>query len=101
MLRHERWLMPIAVVFGALLGYVDTRPGWDDTGVSALAVVVCAGLLGALAPRRPWLWALLVGGWLPALNIVLHGNYGALLAMPFALVGAYGGALAGRVLGGA
>ena len=48
-------------------------------------------------PARPWRWALLVGLWIPAINVARHRNFGSVLALAFCLVGAYLGALAGRL----
>ena len=98
-----RWkpLIPLALILGLLIALVDSSPGWDDTGVTAAAVFVCCGLLGALHPARPWLWALAVGAWIPALGIVQDWNYASLLALVLALSGAYAGALASRSLGAA
>ena len=62
-------LVPAALVLGLLIALVDTSPGWDDTGVTAAAVFACCGLLSTLHPARPWLWALAVGMWIPALGI--------------------------------
>jgi hypothetical protein len=84
-------VLAVALCVGALIAYVDSQPGWDDTGVTALAILVCCGVLGAAAPRWPWLWALAVGLWIPAAGILLTRNFGALLALPFAFAGAYGG----------
>ncbi len=70
-------------------------------------------LLGLLQPRRPWLWAVLVGIWVPLLDTVLprvglapQENGGppgflsglALTAVVMAacFVGAFAGALLGR-----
>jgi hypothetical protein len=39
----------------------------------------------------PWLWALCIGVWIPIMGIALHQNYGALLALVFAFIGAYAG----------
>jgi hypothetical protein len=87
-----------AIVAGLGIAWVDTRPGWDDTGISALAVVAVCALFGALRPHHAWVWALLVGVWIPALNIALHHNYGALMALGIALIGAYIGAGGRRLL---
>jgi hypothetical protein len=84
-------LLPAAVVLGLLIAYVDSRPNWDDTGVTAAAVFAVAGLWGVLGPERPWLWALAVGGWIPVVGIVTTGNYGSLLALAVAFAGAYAG----------
>ena len=94
--RAMRWkpLIPLALILGLLIALVDSSPGWDDTAVTAAAVFVCCGLLGALHPARPWLWVLAVGAWIPALGIVQDWNYASLLALVLALSGAYAGALA-------
>ena len=85
-------LLAVALALGGLISYVDSRPGWDDTGVTAVAVLVCCGVLGFAGPSRPWLWALAVGLWIPMLGILRVHNYGALLALAFAVAGAYAGA---------
>jgi hypothetical protein len=84
-------LFVVAFCLGGLIAYVDSRPNWDDAGITALAIVVGCGLLGVAGPRRPWLWALTVGSWIPVLGILLAGNYGTLLTLPFAFGGAYAG----------
>ncbi len=76
---------------GGLITYVDSRPTWDDTGVTAAALLASAGVLGFLAPARPWLWALAVGVWIPLLAVIRTENYGAVLALAVAFVGAYAG----------
>ena len=68
-------LLALALGLGGLITYVDTRPNWDDTGVTAMAIFLSCGLLGAVGPRRPWLWALAVGIWIPVLGIAVTGNY--------------------------
>ena len=95
------WLLLLgALALGLLLALVDASPGWDDTGVSAAGVLLAAAVFGAARPARAWLWALAVGLWIPVLGIVLHGNPAALLALVPALVGAFAGAGARRLLTG-
>jgi hypothetical protein len=84
-------LLPVAVFLGLSIAYVDSQPNWDDTGITALALLLSCGVLGALGPERPWLWALSVGGWIPAYGIASSRNFGSLLALVFAFVGAYAG----------
>jgi len=96
---RDRWLfmfVPLALALGLAITYVDSSPGWDDTGVSAAAVLSTSGLFGVLYPARPWLWALLVGVWIPALGIVREFNYASLLALVFSFAGAYAGAVVRR-----
>jgi hypothetical protein len=90
-------LLAAALAAGGLIAYVDSRPGWDDTGVSAAAIFGLCGLFGAAGPGRPWLWAVAVGAWVPAFGLALSANYGALLALPVAFAGAYAGAAVRRL----
>ena len=87
----QRILLSVALVLGGLLTYVDSSPGWDDTGVMAGAIFLASGLLGFLGPQRPWLWALALGLWIPLLGIVREQNYGSLVALVLAFAGAYAG----------
>jgi hypothetical protein len=93
---RDRWLFilaPLALVLGLAIAYVDSSPGWDDTGVSAAAVLSVSGAFGLLHPGRPWFWALAVGAWIPAFGIVREFNYASLLALAFSFAGAYAGAV--------
>ncbi|HEX4859540.1 MAG TPA: hypothetical protein VFV17_11010 [Usitatibacteraceae bacterium] len=88
----QKTLMAIALVLGGLVTYVDTRPTWDDTGITAAVLLAVAGVLGFFGHARPWLWALAVGSWIPLIAIARSQNYAALLALVFAFAGAYAGA---------
>ena len=100
-MRHRQLLIPVALLLGLLIALADTSPGWDDTGISAVALLGGCALLGAVDPARPWRWALLVGLWIPVLNVAVSRNYGSLLALAVAFVGAYLGSFAGRLARGA
>jgi hypothetical protein len=78
---------------GLAIAWVDTRPGWDDTGVTA-GLLAIAAAAGALARVPPWLAAALAAG--PLLIAELPRGTGVLLAIPVALVGAYVGELVRR-----
>ena len=93
-----KFLMPLALVLGLLIAFVDASPCWDDTGVTAVMVFTSCGILGAIHPRRAWQWALAVGLWIPALGIALHQNYESWAALAVALVGAYAGKLINRAI---
>ena len=86
-------MVPLALTLGVSIAYVDSSPGWDDTGVSAAAVLGASGLFGVLYPARPWLLALAVGVWIPVSGIVREFNYASLLALVFSFAGAYAGAV--------
>jgi hypothetical protein len=94
----SKFLLPMALGLGLLIAYVDSRPNWDDAGLTALALLACCGLCGVLGPNRPWLWALAVGVWIPFLGIAFARNFGSLLAIPFAFAGAYSGMAFRRLL---
>ena len=94
--RVYRLLLIPAVLTGIGIAWVDSRPTWDDTGITAGALLLTGAVFGAAVPDRPWLSALAVGAWVPALGIALHGNYGSLIAPVFALVGSYVGAVLRR-----
>jgi hypothetical protein len=100
-MKTSDWLLLLgALGLGLVVALVDTRPGWDDTGVSAAAVFVVAAVFGATRPSRAWLWALAVGLWIPVLGIVVRGNAEALIALVPALLGAVAGAAARRLFAG-
>jgi hypothetical protein len=61
-------LFGLALGFGITIGYLGSRPHFDDTGIQAGLLVLSAGVLGALGPDRPWLWALAIGLWTPVAN---------------------------------
>ncbi len=81
-----------ALVAGCAIAFMDTRPAWDDTGVTAGALLVASGL-AALGGVRWWLAAMLVAGPLLAVEIRSLG-WGAVLVFAFALAGAGIGAVA-------
>jgi len=84
-------LLAVAILAGLFSAYVDSRPTWDDTGILAFGILIVSGLIAVLGHRRPWLIALAVGIWIPLNSIFITHNYGSILALAFAFVGAYGG----------
>jgi hypothetical protein len=94
----QKPLFVIAVALGLFIAYVDSRPNWDDTGITAGAIFVTCGVLAIVSPSRPWLWALAVGIWIPVLGIAMTRNYSAILALVFAFAGAYAGMAFRKVL---
>ena len=94
-----RVYLPISVAMGLLIAWVDARPNWDDAGITAGLLVLSSGLLGLLAPRRAWIWALGIGIWIPLHAIVTTHNFTALVALAFPFVGAYAGMGVRRLTG--
>ncbi len=86
-----------ALAAGLAIGWVDSRPTWDDTGITVGAVVLSAGLLALLRPRPWWAIALAVGVPLPVLAVLSRGGLASVVAIAFALVAAAIGMAAGKV----
>ena len=97
MQRLRFWgLLAFALALGLGRGWVDSRPTWDDTGITASAILIVTALFGAALPKYAWDWALAVGVWVPAFEIPPSGRYEALIALVIAFAGAYAGALGRR-----
>lgn len=80
----------LALVVGCCIAWMDTRPGWDDTGITAGALLL-GGLLAAVLGLRWWIAVLLVAG-----PIILaecqSAGWAVLLMLGFAVVGSALGA---------
>ena len=88
----------IAMGTGLAIAWIDSRPRWDDTGITVGLLVLASAVFGALRPAKPWVWGLAVGVWIPLIGIG-HRNPSALLALAAALFGAYLGAILRKTLG--
>ena len=84
-------LLVVSILGGIFLAYMDSRPGWDDTGITAGGLLVTAGIITLLGHPRPWLIGLAVGLWIPLLYIYQHHTYDMLFVLIIPLVGAYAG----------
>ena len=94
----QKVLFVVAVLLGLFIAFVDSRPGWDDTGITAGAMLLSSGLLTLLGYRRPWLIGLAIGLWTPLYETYLSHNLrfpGVILFPLFVvlipMVGAYAG----------
>ena len=90
----HRWVLAASMVAGGAIAFVDSRPSWDDTGITAGAMLLAAATFGFLGPQRAWRWALAVGLWIPAYALVrtpAPGTLALLLVVIFPLAGAYAG----------
>jgi hypothetical protein len=83
-----RTLAVLALAAGILIALVDSRPGWDSTGITAGALLLGAATASFEARDRPWLWALLIGLPTPIIEVIGSGNAGSILALGFAAAGA-------------
>lgn len=112
--RSNALLWVIATVLGMLTAAQDwAAPFGDDSSKSTIVLwLAFSGLLGFADPRRPWLWAVLVGPWLPLMYLVLqaaklftwpppNNDATALILLPVSLVvcaiGSYAGAMLRRI----
>ncbi len=89
------FLVPVFVslAIGLLLAWIDTRPNWDDTGIE-VGMILCSSIcLGFAHPRNAWLWATLIGIWIPVADLYLHNNVGSSVSLIIAFAGAYGGGM--------
>ena len=89
-------LAALALLGGIAWAWVDSRPTWDDTGISALVVALIAGAASAFGVPA-WLAGLVAAGPLIAVGLVA-GNLNALIALIPAALGALVGALVRRAI---
>lgn len=85
----QKGLLAAAVAAGLLIAWVDSRPTWDDARITASALFIGAGIVGLFVRRRPWLFGLAVGLWIPLRGIVLRHDARFLLTLLFPLAGVY------------
>jgi len=93
-------LLAIAVAAGIFIAWIDSRPNWDDTGITVGLVFSFTAMLGTASPRRAWIWGLAVGGWIPLAGLMMKGEPATLLALAAGLAGAYAGAGIRKLLDG-
>ena len=60
-----------AVLTGVAIAWVDSRPTWDDTGVTVFALLAAVVAWSLLAPRWWWIVAVAVIAPLPLLETTL------------------------------
>lgn len=84
-------LVVLSIGLGLAIGYQDARPGWDDTGITVAVLVLTAGMVAGLSGQRPWLWALLIGAWVPIFEIGGTAGLASLVGLASAAIGALGG----------
>ena len=94
----RRVLLLAALILGALIAWVDSRPTWDDSGITAGVLLLLSAGFGAVHPRFAWLWALALGAWIPLVGIVIAHNASMLLVLAIPLIGAYLGVAAHYLL---
>jgi hypothetical protein len=78
-------------LLGLLIAYIDSQPTWDDTGITVGVLLIGGGIIGLLLERRPWLFALAFGIWIPLAGIVLKHDPLMLITLIFPFLGVYAG----------
>ena len=100
------WIYGLAVAASLGIAWLDSGASEVQPAVALLLVTTFA--LGAIQPRRAWRWALLVGLGIPVLHFAsllaerpsppgMTHPLAAFVPLVPAFLGAYVGALAGRV----
>lgn len=91
----ESLLAIAALAAGMAIAWVDTRPHWDDTAVTA-GLMFLSAALASLAGVRPWLATVLVAA--PLVAAEISSGFGILIVALIPLVASYAGwAVRGRI----
>lgn len=93
----RKWLFIPAILVGWGITWLDSGLSWDDTGITAGLIVISTGILGFFGQKRPWLWALAVGIWIPLVGVFIRHDFGGVLALVVAFIGAYTGMYIRRI----
>lgn len=90
----------LAAVFGVFAGWMDIKVG--DLLFTAMIVLAAAMVLGYLRPAQPWRWAVLIGVFVPVVELIAYllfsqkperaQVYESFLTFLPGIVGSYGGA---------
>jgi len=101
MKKNDSTIYALGVFFGVLAGCLDVKFG--DLLLTALFVLAATMLLGALRPERPWRWTLLVGVFVPVVQLMAFflltqkpyraQIYESFLGFLTGIAGAYGGSV--------
>jgi hypothetical protein len=99
--KRDRLFYFLAALFGILAGWVGVIIG--DLLFTALLVLAPCMLLGALRPEKPWRWVLVIGTFVPFVELLAYlimtqkpdraQIYESFLAFLPGIAGAYGGSI--------
>jgi uncharacterized membrane protein len=87
----------VALICGLFLAFFDSRT--DDTGVEVGLLLIASTLLAVMAPKRWWIIALLVGVFIPIVELgpIEHPHIPAgIVALGVTVVGALIGSVVAR-----
>jgi hypothetical protein len=92
-MKAKFWVLCIvSMSVGLLIAWMDSRPNWDDTGITVAFIFGTTMILGFSMPHFAWLWAILDGIWIPINNLIFHQQYATIIVLLIAFIGAYAGA---------
>ena len=91
-------LLTFSILAGLFLAWIDSQPRFDDTGILVGLILIFSSLFSGLSGRKPWLTALAVGIWIPLHGIFISHNFGSLMAVAVAFVGAFAGYIVNRMV---
>src|SRR5437764_14256384 len=97
----------LGAILGMCAGILDIKFG--DLLLTALFVLASTMLLGVLRPERPWRWTVIVGVFVPLVQLIAYLSltrkpyraqiYESFLGFLPGIAGAYGGALGRKAYG--
>jgi cell division protein FtsW (lipid II flippase) len=100
--ESDGWVYVLGAGLGIAAGALDVKVG--DLLVTALFVLASTMLLALLRPERPWRWVLIVGVFVPVLQLLAYvfltekpyraQIYESFLGFLTGIAGAYGGSVA-------
>lgn len=79
----------LSTISGLGIAWFDSRPNWDDTGISFGLILIVAFVFGLTTNGKTWLIALSICIWIPVFGLVSSLNFGSLLALIPGFAGAY------------
>ncbi len=85
--RRDALLAMPAAAAGLAIGYVDSRPTWDDVGVTVSLLLLASAIVAGLSGRRPWLWAALTGAGVPIFEVAGRGGPASVVALLVTAIG--------------
>lgn len=91
-------LFIIAFSLGITISLIDSSPAWDSIGTTAAMIFIATALLGLVSPKRPWVWALIVGLWIPLYGFLYSHSHLSILALIMGFIGAYAGSIVENTL---
>ena len=91
-------LLVLAIALGIIISWIDSRPNWDDTGITAAMIVLVSGIISMIYPSRPLVWGMAVSAWIPINGIIKTGNISLLFILLFGLGGAFIGSFIHKLI---